>query len=116
MSLIATHKTLLGIIVLLVFVFSANALLFGSHAAEEARGAVTTAGAVEHHHDDSGHEHGNDQDGSHCCDTNHSHDVTGSDPYVLTSWTQGTSLGAIDPTHHLLEVCHERFIPPQHQA
>jgi hypothetical protein len=116
LSWIATHKTLLGFIVLLVFAFSANALLFGSHAAEEARGAVTAAGAVEHHHDDSGHEHGNDQDGSHCCDTHHSHDVTGSDPFVLASWNQCAGLGGIDPTSHILEVFPERFIPPQHQA
>ena len=116
MSWITAHKTLLGVIVLLVFVFSANALLFGSHAAEEARGAVTAAGAVEHHHDDSGHEHSNDQDGSHCCDTNHSHDVTDSESFELAAWTQSTSLRVIDPTHHLLEVYRERFIPPQHQA
>ncbi|TLM67211.1 MAG: hypothetical protein FDZ69_04795 [Deltaproteobacteria bacterium] len=116
MSWITAHKTLLGVIILLAFVFSANALLFGSHAVEEARGTMTAASAVGHHHDDAGHEHGNGQDSSHCCDTHHSHDVTGSDAFELASWIQGTRLVAIDPTHHLLEVFHERFIPPQHQA
>ena len=116
MSWIATHKPFLGFIVLLAFAFSANALLYGTHAAEEAREIVAAGGAGEHHHNDSGHDDGNDQDASHCCDTHHSHDVTGSDPFVLDSWIPYSELGGSNPTHHLLEVCHERFVPPQHQA
>jgi len=116
LSWIATHKTLLGFITLQVFAFSANALLYGSHAAEEARGAVTASGEAGHHHHHPGKDHNEDPDANHCCDTNHSHDVTGSDPFALASRTLCSRLGGVDPASHLLEVFHERFIPPQHQA
>ena len=116
LSWITARKSLLGFIVLMTFVVSANGLLFGSHAVEEARGAVTVSaetGHQHHHHDE---DHGDSPDDTHCCDTRHSHDLTGINRFELGSWTLCSSLGGGDPTSHLLEVFPERFIPPQPQA
>lgn len=113
---IARLKTLPGFIALLIFACSANALLFGSHVAEETRTAMTVAGEAGHNHEHSSDDHGDGSSGTHCCDTHHSHDVTGSDPFELASWHLRPELAGTEPPSHLLEVFPERFIPPQHQA
>lgn len=114
MSWITARKALLGFIVLLTFVISANGLLFGSHSVEEARGAVTASGETGHHHHDENH--GENPDDQHCCDTHHSHDLTGTNLFELGSWVLCSSLGVSDSPNHLLEVFPERFIPPQPQS
>ncbi|GEM_PF-4167877 len=116
MSWITAHKTLLGFIVLLVFALSANALLYGSHAADEAHEAVATAGEAGHHHSPSADNHDENPDASHCCETPHGFDVTGGCSFSLSEWSLDATLGGSYPPYFLLDVFPERFIPPRHHA
>lgn len=113
---ITTHKTLVGFILLLVFAFSANALLYGSHLAGEACEAVAAAGEGGHHHNHPTDSHDEDPDATHCCETPHGFDVDGGCSFNLVKWPQDTTLGGNYPPHSLLEVFPERFIPPRHQV
>jgi hypothetical protein len=121
------HKYLL-FLVLLTFLFSANALSFGHHAAEEMHQAMNQIAAISnlsalsaedahavfaHHHGqpDGGDSNSHDNNESH-----HSHD-TETAPITFTVATLASSLlRFIEPFSYLPEVFFDRFIPPQKHA
>lgn len=125
MHRLTNHKTLLASLTLLVFLFSANALCFGSHAVEEmlqAADQVANASLEEpraisfshHHHPGAADDKGHDGSGSdsYCCDTQHNHDLAGASTASVSALNFST-LPFIEPFAWLPEVFLDRFIPPQ---
>lgn len=125
---LAVHKYLL-FLVLVTFLFSANALSFGQHAAEEMHQAMNQITALStlpalsaedahavfaHHHghpDDDGQSNNHDSSESH-----HSHDTEAA-AIALTFVTPAPSaLRCIEPLSYFPEVFFDRFIPPKNHA
>lgn len=136
MHRLTNHKTLLASLTLLVFLFSANAFFFGSHAAEEMLQAAYQAanvsvlptssleearvvGSHHHHHpstaDDESHHGHDDSAGNDCCDTQHSHDLADGSTPSASALTFST-LRFIEPFAWLPEIFLDRFIPPQNHS
>lgn len=125
---LAAHKYLL-FLVLLTFLFSANVLCFGPHAAEEMRQtmnqitALSTLPALSaedahavfaHHH---GHPDNDGQSSNHDrSETHHSHDTEAA-PIAWTFVTPAHSvLRCIEPLSRFPEVFLDRFIPPKNHV
>ena len=124
---LAAHKYLLCF-VLLTFLFSANALSFGHHAAEEMHQAMNQIAAIStlpalsaedahavfaHHH---GHHDGGDSQNHDSNEAHHSHD-TEAGPLAFKVATLASSLlRFIEPFSSIPEVFLDRFIPPQNHA
>ena len=137
MHRLTNHKTLLASLTLLVFLFSANAFFFGSHAAAEMLQAAyqvanasvlptssleeaRTVGSYHHHHhpataDDKGHDGHNDSASKDCCDTQHSHDLADGSTPSASALTFST-LRFIEPFAWHPEIFLDRFIPPQNHS
>ncbi len=123
---LALHKCLL-FFVLLTFLFSANALSFGHHAAEEMHQAMNQIVALstlpalsaEDAHAVFAHHHNQPDDGDNSHDSNeshHSHD-TETAPITFAVATLASSLlRFIEPSSYLPEVFFDRFIPPRNHA
>lgn len=108
---------------LLLFAFSANGLVFGSHGAAELAVALATLDAPvalaecthDHSgpHDHSGSDHQSTDDEGHCCHPHHSHDLQDGPGLVLSlpllvDCPKGAKL-----FQSYTEVYLDRFIPPQ---
>ena len=124
---LSSHRYLL-ILVLLTFLFSANALSFGNHAAEEMHQAMKQIAALSnlealsaedahavfahhHGHHDSGQSENHDSSEGH-----HSHD-TETAPLAFTVATlASSSLRFFEPFSYIPEVFFDRFIPPKNHA
>ncbi|MDO3380262.1 hypothetical protein [Geoalkalibacter halelectricus] len=124
---ISVHGSIISSIVLLIFLFSANGLLFGSHAAKEIFSGA--AGIACEDHDfasgcelhSSSHHHGHDHhshNGTECCGThgNHSHDFRSVQPLIVSPSLSSSQHRFFDIAVFLPEVYLERFIPPQNRA
>jgi hypothetical protein len=123
------HKTLLASLLLLVYLFSANALVFGIHAAEEMilaadHGATTCASlgpgevnlsdVYDHDHSDAGH--GKDHHGDGFSDSHHTHDLADGPIASISKVISSTSLRFFEPFAWFPTVFLDRFIPPQNLA
>jgi hypothetical protein len=117
------HRPVIAAIALLTFLFSANGLLFGSHAADEmlseawgvgdSHGSASACGhlSVSDQHDHSHHSH-SDTD---CCGAHghHSHDFRSGQPLVVSPSFFSSRRRFFDIDAAIPEVYLERFIPPQ---
>ncbi|TLM65866.1 MAG: hypothetical protein FDZ69_08290 [Deltaproteobacteria bacterium] len=112
-------KSLTSVLVLLTFLFSTNALLFGGHAAEEVREltpwAATMPADEECQHAHPGGDLGETHDESHCCDAQHSHDLNDAPLFAIQSPLSFTAPYGAAPTTYPAEVFYDRFIPPQNR-
>jgi hypothetical protein len=120
------HRSVIAGIALLTFLFSANGLLFGEHAAEEMLSEATRMGgdshdsaalcelhSASHPHDHSQHAHS----GSECCGVHgHSHDFRSAQPPSVSPSFSSSPRRFFDNDAYIPEVCLERFIPPQNRA
>jgi hypothetical protein len=122
------HRSVIAGITLLTFLFSANGLLFGSHAAEEMLSAATRIAGDTHdstsfcglhslsdHHDHSHHSHSDTE----CCGAHghHSHDFrSGQSLVVAPSFSSSQRPRFFDIDACIPEVYLERFIPPQNRT
>jgi hypothetical protein len=117
-------RILIAGIVLLTFLFSANGLLFGSHAAEEMLSETTRIVGDTHdsaslcgllsladHHDHSHHCHSDTE----CCGAHghHSHDFRSGQPLNISPSFFSFQRRFCDIDACIPEVYLERFIPPQ---
>lgn len=125
----SSYKYLAGV-VLLAFLFSANALSFGSHATDEMLQAVGqgasgpilvissngshVAETLHHDHSDGGH--GDSHNHSDCCDIPHSHDTSDSPAALTPASLASTPLRFFEPFAWTPLVFLDRFIPPQNHA
>jgi hypothetical protein len=120
------HRSVIAGIVLLTFLFSANGLLFGSHAAEEmlseatrivgdTRDSASFCGHhSSHHHDHSHHSHSDTE----CCGAHghHNHDFKSGQPLIVSPSFSTFQRRFFDIDAYISEVYLERFIPPQNRA
>jgi len=126
------HKTLLSSLILLAYLFSANALVFDGHAAEEMilaadHGAITSvfsgSGAGEVNlsdayddHDHSGAGHGKDHHGDGFSDSHHTHDLADDPIASIFELIHSSTLRFFEPFVWFTTVFLDRFIPPQNLA
>lgn len=123
MRSLAQWKFLVGTLMLLLFAFSANGLVFGSHGAAELAVALATMDAPEAlaecthdhsgHHGHSGSDHQPSDDDGHCCHPHHSHDLQDGPGLVLGVPLPAYRSEGVEPLQVLSEVYLDRFIPPQ---
>jgi hypothetical protein len=125
---LASHKYLL-FLVLLTFLFSANALSFGQHAAEEVHQAMNQITALStlpalsaedahavfaHHH---GHPDADGQSKDHdSSETHHSHDTEAAAIVLTLATPSSSALYGREPFSYFPEVFLDRFIPPKNHA
>ena len=128
MNPLLSHKKCVGMIFLFFFVFSANALCYGSHFNEEfGHDHAATAnnsgnnnssdssslGTLTHYHDDSQEE--SHEDDESCCD-GHSHAFNLYRPICYKYVPHNTSRTIVEPFKFIPEVFLDKFIPPQNLA
>jgi hypothetical protein len=125
---LTSYKYLL-FLVLLAFLFSANALSFGRHAAEEMHQAMNQIAAIStlpalsaedthavfaHHH---GQPDGGDSNKNHDSnEAHHSHDTEAATIALALSALASSPLRFIEPFSYLPKVFFDRFIPPKNHA
>lgn len=123
-----SYKYLL-FLVLLTFLFSANALSFGHHAAAEMHQAMNQITAIStlpalsaedahavfaHHH---GHPDDDGQSKEHdSSETHHSHDTEAATIALTFATPASSTLHCIEPFSYFPEVFLDRFIPPKNHA
>ena len=126
---LTSYKYLL-FLVLLTFLFSANALSFGHHAAEEMHQAMNPIVAIstfpalsaEDTHTVFAHHHGQPDDGDSSKKTHdsneshHSHDTEAATIAFTLVALASSPLRFTEPFSCLPEVFFDRFIPPQNHA
>lgn len=123
-----TSYKYLFFLVLLTFLFSANALSFGHHAAEEMHQAMNQIAAIStlpalsaedthavfaHHH---GQPDGGDSKNHDSNESHHSHDTEAATIAFTLTTLVSSPLRFIEPFSYLPEVFFDRFIPPQNHA
>ncbi len=112
-------KALPALLLLLAFLFSDNAMLFGKHVAEDLSHATecftsTTDGSPAPSQSGTGH-HG-EREGGDCCETMHSHAWAPCQSLALSYLPKLSSLLESEPFRHFPEVFLDLFIPPQNLA
>lgn len=117
MRSLAQWKFLVGTLMLLLFAFSANGLVFGSHGAAELAVVLAMTDApealAECTHDHSGPDDQSTDEEGHCCHPHHSHDLQDGPGFVLGLPLLPYCSEGVEPLQFLPEVYLERFIPPQ---
>lgn len=116
-------------LVLVTFLFSANALSFGHHAAEEMHQAMNQIAAIstlpalsaEDAHAVFGHHHGHPDDDGQSKDhdsseTHHSHDTEAATIALTFATPASSALRGIEPLSCFPEVFLDRFIPPKNHV